>query len=109
MFGIDFSYKGNLHFAEAGRGCVEFWLSKCISTGMQIEVAHTSGLLDTDVPAEQKLYGYHRLSNPLVVMSDKNGLKVEKINNLEITRKTQQPILIDRNDSHLKPIDPKKW
>ena len=76
---------------------------------MQIEVAHTSGLLDTDVPAEQKLYGYHRLSNPLVVMSDKNGLKVEKINNLEITRKTQQPILIDRNDSHLIPPEPKKW
>ena len=39
MFGVDFSYKGNLHFAEAGRGCVEFWLSKCIDAGMQIEVA----------------------------------------------------------------------
>ena len=33
---------------------------------MQVEVAHSSGLLDTDVPAEQKLYGYHRLADPLV-------------------------------------------
>ncbi len=59
MFGIDFSYKGNLHFAESGRACVEFWLSKVMVMGTKIEVAKTSGLLDTDVPAEEKLYGYH--------------------------------------------------
>ena len=28
LFGIDFSYKENMHFAEAGRACVEFWISK---------------------------------------------------------------------------------
>ena len=28
LFGIDFSYKGNVHFAEAGKACCEFWLSK---------------------------------------------------------------------------------
>ena len=39
MFGIDFSYKGNLHFAEAGRACVEFWLSKAMFNGIQVEVA----------------------------------------------------------------------
>jgi len=109
IFGVDFSYKGNLHFAEAGRGCTEFWLSKCISAGMQVEVASTSGLLDTDVPAEQKLYGYHRLSNPLVVMSDSEGLKVEKLNNLDIKKKVHQPVLIDRYDSHLMSPEPKKW
>jgi hypothetical protein len=109
MFGVDFSYKGNLHFAEAGRGCTEFWLSKCISAGMQVEVAHTSGLLDTDVPAEQKLYGYHRLANPLVVMSDEKGLKIEKLKNLKITKKVNKPVLIDRNDSHLMSPEPKKW
>ena len=109
VFGVDFSYKGNLHFAEAGRGCVEFWLSKCISAGMQVEVAHTSSLLDTDVPAEQKLYGYHRLSNPIVIMSDKNGLKLERLNNIETTKRLQEPVLIDRHDSHLKPQEPNKW
>ena len=109
MFGVDFSYKGNLHFAEAGRGCVEFWLSKCISAGMQVEVAHTSGLLDTDVPAEQKLYGYHRLKNPYIILVDEEGIKLERIDNLEIVKKTQEPVLIDRHDSHLKPVEPKKW
>ena len=26
LYGIDFSYKENMHFAEAGRACVEFWI-----------------------------------------------------------------------------------
>jgi len=109
LFGVDFSYQGNLHFAEAGRGCVEFWLSKCISAGMQVEVAHTSGLLDTDVPAEQKLYGYHRLADPLVVIQGENTLQVSKVSKLEITKKYQKPTLIDRNDGHLDLIEPNKW
>ncbi len=49
LFGIDFSYKENLHFAEAGRACVEFWISKCM-------------------PATNKLYGFHRLDKPLVAV-----------------------------------------
>ena len=31
LFGIDFSYKGNLHFAEAGRACVRILVIKCMS------------------------------------------------------------------------------
>jgi hypothetical protein len=76
---------------------------------MQVEVASTSGLLDTDVPAEQKLYGYHRLADPLVVMSDEEGLKIERLNNLDIKKKVHQPVLIDRYDSHLTSPEPKKW
>ena len=57
LFGIDFSYKGNLHFAESGRACCEFWLSKAMHLGVEVEVAKTSALLDTDVIAEEKLYG----------------------------------------------------
>ncbi len=70
MFGADFTYKGNLHFAEAGRACVEFWLSKCISAGIVVSVAPRSGLLDTDVPVQDKVYGYHRLQNPPLIMFD---------------------------------------
>jgi len=109
LFGVDFSYQGNLHFAEAGRGCVEFWLSKCVEKNIQVEVASSSGLLDTDVPAEQKLYGYHRLSDPLVVIQGENTLKVSKVSELEITKKYQKPTLIDRTDNHLDLIEPKKW
>jgi hypothetical protein len=111
MFGIDFSYKGNLHFAESGRACVEFWLSKGMVMGTRVEVAKTSGLLDTDVPAEEKLYGYHRLDDPKVVLSDGQGTMLA-VNVSELGQqkeKDPKPILIDRNDGHLKTPEPKKW
>ena len=73
LFGIDFSYKGNLHFAEAGRACCEFWLSKCIERGMIVNVAARSGLLDTNEPIEERLYGYHRLSDPDILVLDNVG------------------------------------
>ena len=72
LFGIDFTYKGNLHFAEAGRACVEFWLAKCIENGMIVSVAPRSGLLDTDAPIYEKIYGYHRLDDPTVVLVDED-------------------------------------
>jgi hypothetical protein len=70
MFGIDFTYKGNLHFAEAGRSCCEFWLSKCISAGITVSVAPRSGLLDTNLDLKEKIYGYHRLDNPPLILLD---------------------------------------
>lgn len=66
LYGIDFSYKQNLNFAEAGRACCEFWCAIALSKGMQIEIAKTSGFMDTNVPENEKLYGYHRLEDPLV-------------------------------------------
>jgi|TARA_R110000787_G_scaffold30589_2_gene81927 hypothetical protein len=115
MFGIDFSYKGNLHFAESGRACCEFWLSKAMHLGVKVEVAKTSALLDTDVIAEERLYGYHRLEDPLVTMSDGKGfmtsMKRSEAMAMQEQEKEQEPILIDRNDSHLEPKigEPKKW
>jgi len=66
LYGIDFSYRQNLHMAESGRGCVEFWCGVAVTRGIQIEVAPRSPLMDTDVPEDEKLYGYHRLDDPLV-------------------------------------------
>lgn len=111
IYGVDFTYKGNLHFAESGRACVEFWLSKGMVMGTKIEVAKTSGLLDTDVPAEEKLYGYHRLDDPKVVLSDGQGTMLA-VNVSELPQEEQkdpEPVLIDRNDGHLKTPEPKKW
>ena len=114
MFGIDFSYKNNLHFAESGRACVEFWLCKAMHLGVEIEVAKSSALLDTNVIAEEKLYGYHRLDDPLVAMGDGKGFmtsmkKSEAMEGHE--EEIVKPILIDRNDGHLETIvpEPKKW
>jgi hypothetical protein len=102
-----------LHFAEAGRACVEFWLSKAMFNGVEIEVAHTSGLLDTAVPAEEKLYGYHRLEDPLVVITDEKGVLIaKKRSQLQQFKREQEPVLVDRNDTHLKKNkvgEPNKW
>lgn len=65
LYGIDFSYK-NLHMAESGRGCVEFWCGIAVAKGINIEVGQSSPFLDMNVPEDEKLYGYHRLEDPLV-------------------------------------------
>ena len=113
LFGIDFSYRGNLHFAEAGRASVEFWLGKAMHLGIHVEVASSSGLLDTDVPADEKLYGYHRLADPLVVITNEKGeLIARKKSEVVQYKQEKDPVLIDKHDSHLeknKVGEPNKW
>ena len=90
MYGVDFSYKGNVHFAEAGRACCEFLLSKAIERGISVGVAESSSLLDNTTPVQEKLYGYHRLENPPVFNLENGVFKrlhyldiKDKINNQE--------------------------
>jgi len=108
IFGVDFTYKSNMHFAEAGRGCVEFWIAKCINEGINVGIAPKSTLLDTDVDIKDKLYGYHRLDNPSVVyQNDEGDLKVCKWKDVE-KQKNNKPIgIINRKD--LLPVEPDKY
>ena len=82
-------------------------------SGIQVEVAGTSGLLDTSVPSEEKLYGYHRLDDPLVVIQDEKGILIpRKRSQVQQFKQEQEPVLIDRNDTHLKKNkvgEPNKW
>ena len=73
LFGMDFCYKNNLHFAEAGRACLEFWICKMIALGVKVGVSPRSSLLDQNVPIEERLYGYHRLPNPKIAMPNPEG------------------------------------
>jgi hypothetical protein len=117
LFGVDFGYKGNLYFAESGRASVEFWLSKAMFSGIQVEVASTSFLLDTAIPPEEKLYGYHRLADPLVVIQDEKGVLIAKKKSQvqQYKEVPEEGILLDRYDSHLeknkknKVGEPNKW
>jgi hypothetical protein len=68
LFGIDYTYKHSLHFAEAGRACTEFWLAKCMDAKIQIGVSHRSTLLDHNVPIEERIYGFHRLKDPILAV-----------------------------------------
>jgi len=78
LYGIDFSYKQYAHLAEAGRGCVEFWCAVAHSHGIDVHVAPSSALLDMNVPANEKLYGYHRLEDPLIVSNIGDQLYIGK-------------------------------
>tara|TARA_R100001440_G_scaffold43051_1_gene62840 strand:- start:447 stop:1022 length:576 start_codon:yes stop_codon:yes gene_type:complete len=77
LYGIDFTHKA-VNFAEAGRACCEFWLAIAISKGIKIHIAHNSSLLDMNVPDDQKLYGYHRLDDPLVSSSTNGSMLITK-------------------------------
>ncbi len=110
MFGADFTYKGNLYFAEQGRGCCEFWLAKCMDAGIIVQVALTSGLLDADVPIQEKLYGYHRLENPFVTYIINDELKICRWS--EVEKQQVIPIgLVGRKDGQVQEgiVEPKKY
>tara|TARA_Y100001972_G_scaffold111819_1_gene144988 strand:- start:1327 stop:2058 length:732 start_codon:yes stop_codon:yes gene_type:complete len=109
LYGVDYSYKGNLHFAEQGRGCVEYWLGKLISKGCNVGVGHSSSLLDSNESAEDKLYGYHRLDDPMVILQNSSGdyiaMKKSEYQQRVIPEPEPPKIVAGRED----PPEPKKW
>jgi len=78
MFGADFTYKTNPHFAEMGRACCEFWLAKCMEQNIEVSIAVRSNLLDANVDLKDKLYGYHRIADPIVSYVKDGKMKVCK-------------------------------
>jgi len=83
LYGADFSYTTNIHFGELGRACCEFWLAKCMTQGIDVSVAATSPILDTNIPEKEKLYGYHRLDNPPVVYLKDGELKLTEFDKIQ--------------------------
>ena len=98
LYGIDYSYKSNIVMAEAGRACTEFWISAAIARGIKVEVAYNSTLLDTNVPDEEKLYGYHRLDDPLVLSVKDGALTVAKKSEATPPEPVEEPVLYGRHD-----------
>lgn len=78
MFGTDFTYNTNAHFAEMGRACCEYWLGKCMERDIDVAVAVRCNLLDANVDIKEKLYGYHRLNDPVISYVEDEELKVCK-------------------------------
>lgn len=108
LFGIDFSYSQNIHFAESGRACCEFWCAIALKNGIMVETARRSAFLDTNVPANEKLYGYHRLEDPLVLYTQDDNLIIVKQSEYTPPKKEnlggpepldgRKPIVIGRHD-----------
>ena len=57
LFGMDYTLP-NVHQAEKGRACCEFWLGIAAARGIEITVPETTSLLDACEPEELRLYGY---------------------------------------------------
>ena len=94
-----------MHFAESGKACCEFWLAKCMENNIEVSVAPRSNLLETDIPTKEKLYGYHRLEDPVITYMDKGKMGVCKWS--DIIKEEQQFIgMIDRNDL---PPEPEEY
>tara|TARA_R110001583_G_scaffold106910_1_gene255340 strand:- start:1528 stop:2253 length:726 start_codon:yes stop_codon:yes gene_type:complete len=108
VFGVDFTYKTNMHFAEAGRACCEFWLAKCIDQGVEISIAPRSNLLDTDVDIQNKLYGYHRLPDPIITYIKDDKMQAGKWSEVE---KEKQEFIgrIGRDDLEFNAPEPSKY
>jgi len=99
LFGLDYSYK-NVNIAEMGRACCEFWCAIAISRNIKIEIAHNSGLMDTNVPAHEKLYGYHRLKDPLVQTVQDGQLLITRQSQYEAPEPMDdQPLIFGRHDN----------
>ena len=109
IFGVDFTYKTNMHFAESGRGCVEFWISKCIDAEIDIAIAPRSSLLDTDVEIQDKLYGYHRLDDPKITYQNGAGMKVCNFSDIQIEQNGKPVGIIGRKDINLEVPEPEKY
>jgi hypothetical protein len=109
IFGVDFTYKTNMHFAESGRACVEFWIAKCIDSGIEVSIAPKSSLLDTDIDIKDKLYGYHRLDDPKITYQNGSGMKVGKWSDLQIDQNSKPVGIIGRKDIALEIPEPEKY
>jgi hypothetical protein len=57
LFGVDYTLP-NMHSAEQGRACVEFWLGIAAARGIEIHVPETTSLLDGCQSNRDRLYGY---------------------------------------------------
>jgi len=76
---------------------------------MEVGVASSSTLLDTNVETREKLYGYHRLADPLVPLMDGDKMVVKKMSELTVNRMPIEPQLIGRHDDKTDPVEPKEW
>lgn len=71
IFGMDFSY-ANVHDAEKGRACVEFWLGQAHARGIKLNFPKSTTLMDSCNNAQERLYGYD--TRDVVFNSDENGV-----------------------------------
>jgi SAM-dependent methyltransferase len=69
LFGMDYTY-ANVHDAEKGRACVEFWIGQAHARGIRVHLPKSTSLLDANVPRSARLYGYDTLDIEFSMQAD---------------------------------------
>ena len=72
---------------------------------MKIGVSPRSALLDANVPLAERLYGYHRLDDPLVAVPKDNNWIIDTESQIKETLKKNHMDLIGQSE---KPPEPYK-
>ena len=69
VYGCDYTYPNSNH-AEAGRGCLEFWMGQAGARGIKFTLPFTTSLMDSCMTQEARLYGYDTLEVVFNVQQD---------------------------------------
>ena len=98
MLGMDYTYP-NVHDAEKGRACVEYWLGQAHARGIKINLPKTTSMMDACYDRASRLYGYDTLNVGFNMQPD-GTLK------LDFTPRDTLPSAaeIEKNYSHSAPI-----
>lgn len=83
IYGADFIYQETTYTGEAGRACTEYWIGKCTEKGITVGCGNRSSLMDTCLPINEKLYGYHRLPTTPFLRPTKDGYKLTNFNDFQ--------------------------
>lgn len=98
IFGMDFTYE-NVHHAEKGRACVEFWIGQAHARGIEICTPKNTTLLDANIERKARLYGYDTLDVEFNIQDDGElKLKFTPIENLPSAEE------IEKAYNHASPI-----
>jgi len=97
IFGCDYTYP-NVHDAEKGRACLEFWLGIAVERGVELALPRTTSLMDAMHSQAARFYGYDTLD--LEFKRDAEGVEVVR------TPRGQLPSAaeIERAYDHSTPI-----
>ena len=80
VYGCDFTYP-NRNYAEAGRACVETWLTIATMMGMSVAVAPSTSLMDAK--GGEGIYGYHE--QPEITLPDGTVFNLGKVAASEVS------------------------
>ena len=76
LYGLDYVYPTDRYKGEAGRANLEFILGVGMAMGMDVFVAAKSTLLDTCIPATERMYGY---KDPMDIRPDPANPEMWKV------------------------------